>query len=165
MPGTSPFEGKLVRLINQFLQEAELPGLSYRLKQSHFYTQFVDVLVDSANPIYYLAIECKSMGPTSDKIYFSSHFSVDKKGEHQVTRISDFLNKTQRFGILAIEKRHGRGKGSNEVVFLPWHQVERWYESGVKSIDPAALSEKYPRLVKSRDIGSFDYILQALRQF
>lgn len=80
----------------------------------------MDVLVDSLNPTYYLAIECKSI--LDKKLYFSQHFHTDKKSIHQVDAITDFLKKTGRAGFLAIEFRFGAGK-ANEAYLIPWAAV------------------------------------------
>ena len=164
MSGSSPFEARLVRLVNTYFKDTESPGFAFRLKQSHFYTQFLDVLVDSINPAHYLGIECKST--QADKIYFSSNFSVDKKGEHQVTRISKFIKDTGRFGVLAIELRgSGRGPILNTIFLVPWHHVEAWYNAGQKSIDPIWLSENgYPVLKKVDGVLNWDWVMSQLRQ-
>lgn len=173
MPGSSPFEGRLVKIINTYFEqrEPEFIGLAFRLKQSRFGTQYTDVLVDSVNKANYLAIECKSLQPPPKgephrKLYFSD-FSVDKKGEHQITRIGKFLRRGGRFGILAIELRKGKGKGphqTNDIYFVPFHHVEAWYYQGVKGIDSATLENNYPKLEKIEGLLNWDFVMSALRQ-
>jgi Holliday junction resolvase len=116
----SDFEREIVHCVNRFFKSHHVQGFAYRLKQHKFSSQYVDVLVDSLNPSYYLAIECKSI--LDKKIYFSQHFHSDKNGTHQMDAISDFLKKTGRTGFLAIEFRFGPGK-ANEAYLIPWATV------------------------------------------
>ncbi len=116
----SDFEREIVHCLNRYFKTHHIQGFAYRLKQHKFTSQYVDVLVDSLNPSYYLSIECKSI--MDKKLYFSQHFHADKNNVHQVDTISDFLSKTGRTGYLAIEFRHGPGK-ANEAFLIPWATV------------------------------------------
>ncbi|MDD1689185.1 MAG: Holliday junction resolvase [Methanoregula sp.] len=116
----SDFEREIVHCLNRFFVAHHIQGFAYRLKQHKFTSQYVDVLVDSLNPSYYLSIECKSI--IDKKLYFSQHFHSDKKNVHQVDAISDFLAKTGRIGFLAVEFRQGPGKPS-EAFLIPWATV------------------------------------------
>jgi Holliday junction resolvase len=116
----SDFEREIVHCLNRFFKSHHMQGFAYRLKQHKFSSQYVDVLVDSLNPSYYLAIECKSI--LDKKLYFTQHFHTDKKSIHQVDAITDFLKKTGRVGFLAIEFRFGAGK-ANEAYLIPWAAV------------------------------------------
>jgi hypothetical protein len=163
MSGTSPFEAQLVNLINDYFAAVKSPGISYRLKEGHWATQFIDVLVDSKNHAHYLAIECKSISVNKTSKFYFSGWSVDKKGRHQVDRISDFIQKGQRFGILAAQLRQGKGQ-RNEIYLIPWHHVKAAYDAGVKGIDPADLPGKYPKLEKVDGVLNWDYCIHCLRQ-
>ncbi|WP_317135722.1 Holliday junction resolvase [Methanochimaera problematica] len=103
-----------------------MKGYAYRLKQSKFNTQYVDILVDSLDPRYYLAIECKSI--QGKKLYFSQHFHEDKNNVHQIDSITDFIKKTGRRGFLAVEFRGGRGK-QNVAYLLPWEKLQEFREN------------------------------------
>ena len=116
----SDFEREIVHCLNRFFKTHHIQGFAYRLKQHKFTSQYVDVLVDSLNPSYYLSIECKSI--MDKKLYFSQHFHVDKDKDNQVDAISDFLIKTGRIGFLAVEFRQGPGKAS-EAFLIPWPVV------------------------------------------
>ncbi len=120
------FERVLVRSFNTFIEEKGIRAISYRLKQHRFTPQFLDVLVDSLNPDYYLGIECKSISVEkgANALYFSQHFTVDKNGAHQIQRISDYLNKSGRRGYLAVELRFGAGKG-REAYMIPWEVLKK----------------------------------------
>jgi len=120
------FERLLVRSFNAFIEENGIRAISYRLKQHRFTSQFLDVLVDSLNPDYYMGIECKSISVDkgANALYFSQHFTVDKKGVHQIERISDYLNKSGRKGYLAVELRFGMGKG-REAYMIPWEELKK----------------------------------------
>ena len=113
----SDFEREIVHCLNRYFKTHHIQGFAYRLKQHKFTSQYVDVLVDSLNPSYYLSIECKSI--IDKKLYFSQHFHADKNNVHQVDAISDFLSKTGRTGYLAVEFRWGPGK-ANEAFLVPW---------------------------------------------
>lgn len=122
----SDFEREIVRCLNRFFKQHHIQGFAYRLKQSRFTSQYVDVLVDSLNPSYYLSIECKSI--IDKKLYFSQHFHADKNKVHQVDAISDFLAKTGRIGLLAVEFRQGPGK-AGEAFLIPWAVVVEHFRS------------------------------------
>ncbi len=122
----SDFEREMVHCLNSFFEDSGVGGFAYRLKQARFNTQYVDVIVDSLDPRYYLAIECKSL--KGSKIYFTQHFHKDKNGTHQVDSISEFLTRTGRRGYLAVEFRGGSGK-PNEAYLLPWHTITTEYAS------------------------------------
>jgi hypothetical protein len=122
------FEHMLVNSFNAYIEEKGIRAISYRLKQHRFTPQFLDVLVDSLNPDLYLGIECKSISVDkgANALYFSQHFTVDKKGIHQIERISNYLNKSGRRGFLAVELRLGPGHG-REAYMVPWNELEKKY--------------------------------------
>lgn len=166
MSGSSPFETKLVRIINDHLTTTKQPGLAYRLKNSRFFTQYLDVIVDSSSKAHYLGIECKSLQKGTDKLYFSSYFTTDKKGVHQITRIREYLEKTCRFGILAVEVRAGRGGGiPNDIYLIPFFHIQRAFGDGQKGIHISEITSRYPRLQKLDNGWNFDAVISALRQF
>jgi Holliday junction resolvase len=149
----SDFEREIVHCMNRFFKTHHVQGFAYRLKQHKFTSQYVDVLVDSLNPTYYLSIECKSI--IDKKLYFSQHFHSDKKNVHQVDAISDFLAKTGRIGFLAVEFRQGPGKAS-EAFLIPWPRVvEHYKENKGITIDDARQSVV---LGKTKD----GYVLESL---
>lgn len=118
------FERQLVQSFNSFFQENGIKGIAFRLKQHRFTHQYLDVIVDSLNPDYYLGIECKSI--STDKgaksLYFTQHFTTDKQGAHQVDRMSDYLNRSGRKGFLAVELRPGSGR-ERTAYAIPWKVV------------------------------------------
>jgi hypothetical protein len=122
------FERTIVNSFNAHFKQNSIRALAYRLKQHRFTSQFLDVLVDSINPELYLGIECKSISVEkgASALYFSQHFTVDKKGVHQIERISNYLNSTGRRGYLAVELRMGVGK-SRQAHLVPWDVVEKKY--------------------------------------
>jgi hypothetical protein len=122
------FEHMLVNSFNTYIEENGIRAISYRLKQHRFTPQFLDVLVDSLNPDLYLGIECKSISVDkgASALYFSQHFTVDKKGVHQIKRITDYLDKSGRRGFLAVELRLGTGYG-REAYMVPWEELEKKY--------------------------------------
>lgn len=122
------FEWALTAALNSFFEKEGIPAIAYRLKQSRFVSQVMDILVDSRHPEYYLAIECKSLDARKAKtLYFKQHFS-SAAGGHQLTRETEFLVRSGRQGILAVELRHGVGK-PRTAHFIPWGQVYQSYEA------------------------------------
>jgi hypothetical protein len=123
------FEWAIVNALNSFFQREGLNAIAYRLKQSRFSSQFMDILVDSRNPEYYLALECKSLDARKTKsLYFKQHWSL-AGGEHQLKRETDFLVRSGRQGILAVELRRGGGK-PRTAHLVPWGQVFQIYKEG-----------------------------------
>ncbi|AKB27453.1 hypothetical protein MSSAC_0762 [Methanosarcina siciliae C2J] len=124
------FERVLVNSFNAYIKEKGIRAISYRLKQHRFTSQFLDVLVDSLDPDLYLGIECKSISVDkgANALYFSQHFTVDKKGIHQIERISDYLNRSGRKGFLAVELRLGTGR-EREAYMVPWEELEKFYRT------------------------------------
>jgi Holliday junction resolvase len=122
----SDFEREMVTCLNRFFEAGKRQGFAYRLKQSKWSTQYVDVLVDSLDPRYYCAIECKSIH--GKKLYFSQHFHNDRNHVHQVDSISSFLSRTGRRGYLAIEFRFGSGR-MREAYLIPWDALVGFYRA------------------------------------
>lgn len=127
------FEWALVNALNSFFERDGIAAIAYRLKQSRFASQLVDILVDSRNPEYYLAIECKSVDARKTKtLYFKQHFSK-AAGAHQMSRETDFITRSGRQGILAVELRHGPGQ-PRSAHLVPWGLAFRSFEDGLLGI-------------------------------
>lgn len=142
------FERVLVNSYNQYFKTNNTKALAYRLKQSRFAPQPIDINVDSREPALYLGIECKSI--STDKgasaLYFSQHFTVDKRGKHQIERISDYLDKTGRKGYLAVELRNGIGKG-REAYMIPFKMVTQRYHNHDTKLSLTEI-RSYPALIR-----------------
>jgi len=146
----SNFERELVKSFNVFFLERGIDAIAYRMKQHRFSQQMLDVLVDSSDRELYLGIECKSISTSKGAaaLYFSQHFSVDKKGNHQVAKMQEFIKRSGRIGYLAVELRMGSGK-SKTAYFIPWPDVWRRYNSGqagfsteeIRRINPIARND------------------------
>ncbi|OPX65396.1 MULTISPECIES: Holliday junction resolvase [unclassified Methanoregula] len=131
----SDFEREIVNCMNRYFRTHHIQGFAYRLRQSRFAKQSVDVLADSLNPSYNISIECRSI--IDRKLYFSQHFHSGKNKVHQVDAITEFLAKTGRNGYLAVEFRQGPGKDS-EAFLIPWTVVvEHFRENRGITIDDA----------------------------
>ena len=150
----SDFEREIVHAMNRFFVRRHIQGFAYRLKQHKFTSQYMDVLVDSLNPSYYMAIECKSI--IDKKLYFSQHFHSDKNNVHQVDAISDFLIKTGRVGYLAVEFRQEPGK-VREAYLILWAVVVGHYKEN-KGITLEDARTSGTALSKSKD----GYVLEKL---
>lgn len=123
------FEWALTAALNSFFEKEGIHAIAYRLKQSRFAAQLVDILVDSRNPEYYLAIECKSVDARKTKsLYFKQHFSL-AAGNHQLARETEFIIRSGRKGILAVELRHGAGT-ARTAHLVPWGQVYQCFKAG-----------------------------------
>ena len=127
----SNFERELVISFNDYFCESGIDAIAYRMKQHRFSQQMLDVLVDSSDRRLYLGIECKSISAAkgATALYFSQHFSVNKRGEHQATKMQEFIQKSGRTGYLAVELRMGSGK-SKAAYFVTWPDVWRRYSEG-----------------------------------
>lgn len=123
------FEWALTTALNSFFERDCIHAIAYRLKQSRFAPQLVDILVDSKFPEYYLAIECKSVDARKTKsLYFKQHFS-SAAGSHQLGRETEFIVRSGRQGILAVELRHGVGK-PRTAHLVPWGAVFQRFHAG-----------------------------------
>ncbi len=137
------FERALVDAFNRFFDATDVSGIAYRRKQHRFSSQFVDVLVDSLHPEFYLAIENKSVKTdATNKLYFSQHFSDN--GTHQVDRITNFLDRSGRTGYLAVEIKRGRGK-PRRAFLVPWDSLHDRYTGDEPGIHLDAL-EEFPEI-------------------
>ena len=150
------FERDMVHCLNRYFEDNGLKGYAYRLKQSKYNTQYVDVLVDSLDPRYYLAVECKSL--KGKKIYFKQHFHEDKDKVHQIDAIWDFIGKTGRRGFLAVEFRGGSGK-ANRAFMIPWQTVLR-----IRETDPGISLEDIAREGVELKRSKGGYVLEGLYQ-
>ncbi len=121
------FERDIAQCFNRFFAAKGVHGFAYRLKQSRFAAQYIDVLADSLDPRYYLAIECKSIA--GKKLYFSQHFHINKDDLHQIEVISEFLRKTGRQGYIAVEFRFGSGR-TKEAYLMSWQDLTAFYQKG-----------------------------------
>lgn len=141
------FERVLVQSFNTYFEDNNSRGIAYRLKQHRFTSQFLDVLVDSLDPDYYMGIECKSISVDKGAraLYFTQHFTTDKNGVHQIERISDFLLKSGRNGFLAVELKMGVGR-SREAYMIPWTELCRKYEEESTLKITVEEIQQYPRI-------------------
>lgn len=151
------FEWALVNALNGFFQREGITAIAYRLKQSRFVSQVVDILVDSRRPEYYLAIECKSLDARKTRsLYFKQHFSC-AAGAHQFARETEFLSRSGRQGILAVELRHGLGR-PRTAHLVPWGQVFQSYDAGKKglTLEEIEVNPALERLGGSYEISRLD---------
>ncbi|MDY6788710.1 MAG: hypothetical protein SVV03_01975 [Candidatus Nanohaloarchaea archaeon] len=147
----SGFERGLVKAFNRYFEESHTDGIAYRRKQHRFSSQFLDVLVDSEDPRFYMGLEGKSLKTKSaNTLYFSQHFS-EANDTHQVRRISDFLERSGRRGFLAVELRRGPGR-PKRAFLIPWEVVDRKFETGAVGL-PVEDIKGFPEI--KRDGGQY----------
>ncbi len=149
----SDFDREIVRCLNRFFAQNRIPGFACRPRQFTSAGRTMDVLSDSPDPVYNLAIDCRSI--IGRKLYFSQHFHPDRNGIHPVDAITDFLARTGRTGFLAIEFRQGSEK-AGKAFLIPWAVVAGQFRQnpGI-SIDDAGA---YIALERSKD----GYVLKTL---
>jgi hypothetical protein len=138
------FEWAIASSFNAFFEEMGIEAIAYRLKQSRFASQVMDILVDSRFPEYYLAIECKSLDARkTGSLYFSQHFN-SCGGVHQLVRESEFIKRSGRRGILAVELRRGAGK-PRSAHLVPWIRVCQPFLTGERGLKLKEI-ESFPAL-------------------
>ncbi|HON35006.1 MAG TPA: hypothetical protein PLY52_01690 [Methanothrix sp.] len=153
------FEWAMVNSLNTFFEREGIAAIAYRLRQSHFATQLADILVDSKIPEYYLAIECKSLDARKTRsLYFKQHFST-AAGAHQIERETDFITRSGRQGILAVELRNGAGR-SKTAHLIPWGLIFDRYNEGGAGITLQEIQVNPPLGRKGRayEISSLDIL-------
>lgn len=125
-------EAELVASLNDHFYDNRICALSYRLKQSRFATQLVDVNVDSRNPCWYLAVEVK-MKRGKKALNFNSDFTTDIDGVHQMTRLMEYAKVSARKPIVYLLCRMGTGK---KVLKYSFDAAKLYvmYKDGIKSL-------------------------------
>lgn len=149
------FEHILVRSFNSFFTKNGIHALAYRLLQTKYQSQRIDIIIDSKE-INCLAIECKSINASNKthKLNFKSHFTTDKNGSHQIDRITQYRALTGRDVYLAIELRKGAGR-PREAHLIPWDDVLSIYNTDV-GIDFKTVLE-YPKITRSNGLYNIPY--------
>lgn len=128
------FERSMVHAFNDYAELCGKKLVAYRHIQMRFQPQLWDVLVDSRDNEFYLALECKSINPeTVDKLYFKKAFNWHK-GECQIVRESDWLNRSGRNGFLVVELRRAKTYGTS-AFFVPWRVVSHAFKSGKPAVE------------------------------
>lgn len=152
-------ERELVKSFNIFFEENKIKGIAYRIKQHKFSGQFLDILVDSLDPNYYLGIECKSISTEKGaaSLYFSQHFSRDKNGEHQIERISKFLERSGRKGLLVVELREGTGK-PRQAHAIKWKAIEERFYNNKPGFKVEEIKQ-FPKLLRTKGHYHIDELL------
>ena len=141
------FEWALTSALNSFFEKEGIAAIAYRLKQSRFVSQAMDILVDSRMREYYLAIECKSLDARNTRaIYFTQHFN-SCGGTHQLDRETEFIKRSGRNGVLAIELRRGAGK-ARSAHLVPWSEILRPFLAGEAGMKVGEI-ESFPALLRS----------------
>lgn len=120
------FESKMVKIFKEYILNNKINAVCYRLKQAKFVSQYCDIVIDSFDKDFYLAIECKSITMKKKKkkleFYFSRYFR-----KNQIENFNEFINKSGRKGFLAIGYYRS-------ISFIPWSFVYNQYILGFKSI-------------------------------
>jgi len=117
------FENWALLKFRKVIEQKKQLAVIYRLKQSRFCSQVCDLLVDSRNTNYYLAIECKHR---KDKISlsFSGDFSESKEGG-QLERLETFCQLSGRKGIILFRSRKRVVVGSLTQILLEKRKGEK----------------------------------------
>jgi hypothetical protein len=133
-------ESEITKSLNLYYKENRIKAYAYRFPQSGLKRQKgvsnqpCDILSDSENKKFYLAIEAKSIDLSKGKqnLNFKSRFTCTN-GIHQIEHESFFCDITGRTGILAVELRYGPGK-PKECYFVPMSLVYSKFKEGEKSL-------------------------------
>jgi hypothetical protein len=140
------FEQAIVSAFNTFFLENKINALAYRRWAPPQVRLEFDVLVDSFNEAYYMAVECKSISASATKaLYFGQHFSAPK-GDHQLDREAAWLTKTGRIGFLAVETRYGKGN-ARKAYLVPFKRVLERFRSDYTGL-PLKWLETQPQLTR-----------------
>ena len=152
-------ENEIVKSLNYFYKTNNIKALAHRLYQSQYSRgQWCDILSDSSDKMYYLALECKSIDYTKYKsLNFKSRFS-EADGFHQLEREHFFTEQTGRRGFLVVECRMGAGK-PRECYIIDMNKVYNLWKSGKKSlkIEGNKLKRKGGRYIISPETFSADF--------
>lgn len=133
-------ESDLAKALNLFYYNNKIKAYAYRFPQSEkkmqkgVSNQPCDILSDSSDSKYYLAIEAKSMD-ISDKnqnLNFKSRFTCTNN-IHQLAHESCFCEITGRTGWLVVELRRGAGKPRKCHVINLNFACQK-YKNGEKSL-------------------------------
>jgi hypothetical protein len=95
------------------------------------------------------------------KEHFKSHFTTDKKGIHQVDRISEFLEKSGSRGFLAVELRMGGGH-SRQAYLVPWAVVQKQYQEAIKI--PVELIKRHIQLQRRGKTYNIKHLYTPLKR-
>jgi hypothetical protein len=137
------FEWAMTSALNNFFEREKILAIAYRLKQSRYAPQVVDILVDSSIPEYYLAIECKSVDARKTRsLYFKQHFN-SAGGSHQLARETEFITRSGRQGILAVELRHGAGK-PRTAHLVPWGAIFQRFSENKPGLSLVEIEQNPP---------------------
>ena len=133
------FERSLVNCFNSYFVATGTRALAYRNKQHRYTEQVFDIFIDSKDPLWYMAIECKSIDARSThKLYYSTHFHNTAKFP-QIQREIEHLRLTGRLGLLAVEARRGPGK-KTACWLVPWPVLEHSYKVGEPGLIPEQIT-------------------------
>ena len=128
------FERNIVHSFNNYANTYDKKLIAYRHVQMRYQPQLFDVLVDSRANEFYLAIECKSIDPsTINHLYFKRQFSW-KDGHCQLEREDKWLRLSGRNGILAVELRPPR-PARTRLYLVPWSVVMAQFNAGYTCVD------------------------------
>ena len=150
------FELSLVRAYNIFFETNGIRGIAYRQKQSRYTYQPCDIVVDSLDPEWYLAIEAKSVNTRKTRrLYFSQHFTTDESGIHQLDRMNSFVWRSGRRGFLAVELRQGPGR-SKEAWMIPLSEALRAKNAGCSGLSLETIGTAYNSIKLERVGGEYN---------
>ena len=125
-------ERPLAKSLNEHFYSNHICAIAYRLKQSRFATQLVDVNVDSINDEWYLAIEVK-MKRGKYALNFNDDFTIDKHGVHQMTRLMEYAKVSGRIPIVYLLCRMGADKKVLKYSFDAT-KLYAMHQDGIKSL-------------------------------
>ena len=123
------FEWALVNSLNSFFEKDGIAAIAYRLKQSRFSGQLMDILVDSKIPEYYLAIECKSLDArkTNRSTSSSTSASPPERTRWRARRSSSPAREGRASWRWSCATAPAKRRSAHLV---PWGQIFQSYNAG-----------------------------------
>jgi len=131
-------ENEVVRKLNQKFARESIHANSYRYPQQRGRNQACDVIVDSMDRSWFLAIEVKSLRK-GKYLNFKDYFTVDKHGEHQLDRLCEFARAGDRHAIIVLFVRESSRK--RKIYTFDALELNVMRMEGKKSVKPNEFHE------------------------
>lgn len=121
------FENFVFRFLTDYLKERDINGVIYKIPESKFQGQIIDIFIDSYDFLF-VAIECKSIDDSklkNNKIYLKNLSRKSAEYTHQFKKQHVFLEASNRYGLVAFQFTN-----LNISVFVPHKWVYDEIENG-----------------------------------
>ena len=134
------FELQLLKALTNRIAADGVEAVALRWPLTKWAHQPIDIIVDSEDIDYYLAIECKSIKRSNKNgLYFSGQFT-QKAFSDQFIEEADYITRSGRRGFCAVEIW---GSAGNTCHVIPWGDLWAIYAGGFPGLTPSQIAE-YP---------------------